>query len=137
MGLVLNFISPLYVEPTNTIYFPLLRRCSASLSHVGLSKCQQDFRLLIKKNDEFMWTPYDDTKVSICVPPEIFQGAHVWMPIVPFINYAVVEWHLVDLVMRQFHYVQMILQQPINLDSLHHLTRQGKTNVNWESQHSI
>ncbi|KAL4318122.1 hypothetical protein GQ457_18G014670 [Hibiscus cannabinus] len=70
-------------------------------------------------------------------PPEIFQGAHVWMSIVPLINYAVVEWHSVDRVMRQFHCVQLIPDRPINLDSLHRITQQGKTNVNWESHHSM
>ncbi|KAL4340096.1 hypothetical protein GQ457_08G026100 [Hibiscus cannabinus] len=89
------------------------------------------------KNDEFVWTPYNDTKISICVPPELFQGVHVWMSNVPLINYVVVEWHHVDRVMRQFHCVQLISQQPVKLDSLHRITRQGKTNVNWKSHHSM
>ncbi|KAL4296694.1 hypothetical protein GQ457_12G028970 [Hibiscus cannabinus] len=55
---------------------------------------------------------------------------------VPLINYAVIEWHPVDQVLRQFNYVQPITRQPENLDSLHRLTRQGKTNINWRSHHS-
>ncbi|KAL4282441.1 hypothetical protein GQ457_16G013330 [Hibiscus cannabinus] len=107
------------------------------LSHVDLPDCQRDFQLLIEKNDEFVWTPYDDTKITICVPPQIFQGANAWMSMMPLINYVVIEWHPIDRVLRQFNYVQPIPQQPINLDSIHRLTRQGKTNVNWESHHSM
>ncbi|KAL4332946.1 hypothetical protein GQ457_07G009050 [Hibiscus cannabinus] len=110
---------------------------SSPLTHVGLPDCQRDFRLLIDKNDEFLWTPYNDPDSSTCVPSEIFQGAHVWMTIVPLINYAMVEWHSVDRVMRRFHCVQLIPDRLINLDSLHRITRQGKTNVNWESHHSM
>ncbi|KAL4272632.1 hypothetical protein GQ457_13G014830 [Hibiscus cannabinus] len=65
------FIRPTLHKPTPYI-FPLIRRWTASLSHVGLPDCQRDFRLLIDKNDEFVWTPYDDTKIRICVPPQIF-----------------------------------------------------------------
>ncbi|KAL4279849.1 hypothetical protein GQ457_03G026320 [Hibiscus cannabinus] len=129
------FIRPTLHQPTPYI-FPLIRRWIAPLSHVGLPDCQRDFRLLIDKNDEFVWTPYDDTEISRCVPQPIFQGAQVWMSMVPLINYVVIEWHPVDRVLRQFNYVQPIPQQPINLDSLHCLTRQGKTNVNWRSHHS-
>ncbi|KAL4388799.1 hypothetical protein GQ457_09G024650 [Hibiscus cannabinus] len=68
---------------------------------------------------KMMRTLYNDTKISICVRPELFPGANVWMSIVPLINYA------------------LIPQQPINLDPLHRLTRQGKTNVNWKSHHSM
>ncbi|KAL4348195.1 hypothetical protein GQ457_17G015110 [Hibiscus cannabinus] len=131
----MSFIRPTLHQPTPYIFL-LIRRWTAPLSHVGLPACQRDFRLLIDKNDEFVWTPYDDTKISNCVPPQIFQGAQVWMSMVPLINYVVIEWHPVDRVLRQLNYVQPIPQQPINLDSLHRLTRQGKTNVNWRSHHS-
>ncbi|KAL4308236.1 hypothetical protein GQ457_01G028200 [Hibiscus cannabinus] len=129
------FIRPTLHQPTPYI-FSLILRWTGPLSHVGLPDCQRDFRLLIDKNDEFVWTPYADPEILNCVPTHIFQGAQVWMSTVPLINYAVIEWHPVDRVLRQFNYVQLIPPQPKNLDSLHRLTRQGKTNVNWRSHHS-
>ncbi|KAL4280506.1 hypothetical protein GQ457_03G010700 [Hibiscus cannabinus] len=116
MGLVSYVIYPPYSAPANTIYFPLILRWTGQLSHVGLPDCQRDFRLLIDKNDEFVWTPYADPEIFNCVPPQIFQGAQVWMSKVPLINYVVIEWHPVDRVLCQFNY--------------------GKTNVNWRSHHS-
>ncbi|KAL4378272.1 hypothetical protein GQ457_02G033310 [Hibiscus cannabinus] len=142
------FLRPTLQQPTPYV-FPLIRRWSSPLTHVGLPDCQRNFRLLIDKIDEFLWTLDNDPDISTCVPLEIFQGAHVWMSTVPLINYAVVEstvplinyavveWHPVDRVMRQFHCVQLISDRPINLDSLHRITRQGKTNVNWKSHHSM
>ncbi|KAL4354243.1 hypothetical protein GQ457_06G012080 [Hibiscus cannabinus] len=129
------FIRPTLHQPTSYI-FPLILRWTGPLSSVGLPDCQRDFQLLIDKNDEFVWTPYAVPKILNCVPPQIFQGAQVWMSKVPLINYAVIEWHPVDRVLRQFNCVQPIPPQSQNLDSLHRLTRQGKTNVNWRSHHS-
>ncbi|KAL4296680.1 hypothetical protein GQ457_12G018070 [Hibiscus cannabinus] len=100
MGLVSHVISLPYPATTNTICFSTHSKWSSLLTRVGLSDCQWDFRLLIDKNDEFVWTPYNDLDISTCVPPEIFQGAYIWMSTVPLINYAVVEWHHVDRVMR-------------------------------------
>ncbi|KAL4355562.1 hypothetical protein GQ457_06G007480 [Hibiscus cannabinus] len=107
------FIRPTLHQPTPYI-FPLILRWTGPLSHVGLPDCQRDFRLLIDKNDEFLWTPYADPEIFNCVPPHIFQGAQVWMSKVPLINYDVIEWHPVDRVLRQFNYVQPIPRQPEN-----------------------
>ncbi|KAL4318958.1 hypothetical protein GQ457_18G005580 [Hibiscus cannabinus] len=63
----MSFLRPSLNLPTPYIFSTHLE--SGSLSYIGLSDCQQDLRLLINKNDEFLWTSYDDPKVSSCVPP--------------------------------------------------------------------
>ncbi|KAL4326101.1 hypothetical protein GQ457_11G020720 [Hibiscus cannabinus] len=47
----MSFLRPTLQQQTPYV-FPLIRRWSSPLTHVGLPDCQRDFRLLIDKNDE-------------------------------------------------------------------------------------
>ncbi|KAF1880864.1 hypothetical protein Lal_00011924 [Lupinus albus] len=54
---------------------------------------------------------------------------------VPFICFAIVEWHAADRVMRQFGLQQPIPQDPINLQKQHKMDLRGKNDYNWQQKH--
>jgi len=78
---------------------------------------------------QFLWTLYDtpeikplinDVEVSMIVRAKFF-----------LICFAIVEWHPIDRVMRQFGPRQIILDDPPNLDQLHDIDMRGKKNIFW------
>ena len=70
-----------------------------------------------------------------CIPNDILARSNIWFSMVPLINYATVEWHPGDRVLRKFGFKQGIPDSPPVLDSLHDLTRQGNTDVDWSDRH--
>lgn len=76
--------------------------------------------------------PYDRHEIRRLNIPDVSEVAQA---IVPLICYAIVEWHPIDRVMRQFGMHQGIPQEPPNFDRLHRIDMRGKTDVHWPDRH--
>ncbi|XP_038998440.1 serine/threonine-protein phosphatase 7 long form homolog [Hibiscus syriacus] len=129
------FLCPVVNEP---FVFPLLLRWSSTRkNHRAIPDELEEIRLLIdqKIGTEFQWTPYATNEIRVCLPPNLSGQLDVWMTVVPLICYAIVEWHPIDRVLRQFGCVQYIPRAPINLDNMHNIDRRGKKDVNWVMKH--
>ncbi|KAG8481055.1 hypothetical protein CXB51_025867 [Gossypium anomalum] len=70
----------------------------------------------IPTKNEFQWTPYEDPTIQTVIPDEFFQNLNIWHVNVPLINYAIVEMHQSDRVLRQFEFRQPIPVEPEVLD---------------------
>ncbi|MBA0753129.1 hypothetical protein Gogos_020783, partial [Gossypium gossypioides] len=75
-----------------------------SASYVGIPTALEDIRLLLDQRSEayFQWTPYEDLTIRAVTPDEFFQNLNIWHVKVPLVNYATVEMHQTDRVLRQF-----------------------------------
>ncbi|KAE8705565.1 putative linoleate 9S-lipoxygenase 5 [Hibiscus syriacus] len=115
------FLCPIVNEP---YVFPLLLRL-------------EEIRLLIdtKAGSEFQWIPYASDEVKACIPPHLSGSLEVWISVIPLICYAIIEWHPVDRVLRQYGCTQYIPGAPRNLDNVHNIDRRGKKDVNWVVRH--
>ncbi|KAG8497119.1 hypothetical protein CXB51_008269 [Gossypium anomalum] len=67
----------------------------------------------------FQWTPYEDPLIRAVIPDEFFQNPNVWHVKVPLVNYAAVEMHQSDRVLRQFRFRQPIPVAPEVFDDEH------------------
>ncbi|KAH1228396.1 Serine/threonine-protein phosphatase 7 long form [Glycine max] len=77
--------------------------------------------------EEFLWTPYDTPEIR-----SLINDVEVSMIVrakVPPICFAIVEWHLIDRVMRQFGLRQIIPDDPPNLDQIHDIDMRGRTDI--------
>ncbi|KAG8478879.1 hypothetical protein CXB51_028740 [Gossypium anomalum] len=75
--------------------------------------------IYIPTNNEFQWTPYEDPAIRVVIPDDFFQNLNIWHVKVPLVNYAIVEMHQSDKVLRQFGFRQPILVEPEVLDDEH------------------
>ncbi|KAH1129208.1 hypothetical protein J1N35_000586 [Gossypium stocksii] len=57
----------------------------------------------------FQWTPYEDLAIRAVIPDEFFQNMNIWHVKVSLVNYATVDIHQSDRVLRQFGFRQSIL----------------------------
>ncbi|KAG8502538.1 hypothetical protein CXB51_000116 [Gossypium anomalum] len=96
-------------------------RWNHSASSVGIPTSIEDIWLLLDQLSEarFQWTPYDDPTIRVVIPNEFFQNPNIWHVKVPLVNYATMEMHQSDRVLRQFRFRQPILATPEVLDDEH------------------
>ncbi|MFQ6663432.1 hypothetical protein Gotur_030974 [Gossypium turneri] len=78
--------------------FPLIT------SYVGIPIALEDIRLLLDQwsKEYFQWTPYEDPAIQIVFLNKFFQNLNIWHVKVLLVNYATVEIHQTDRVLRQF-----------------------------------
>ncbi|KAE8706187.1 hypothetical protein F3Y22_tig00110403pilonHSYRG00165 [Hibiscus syriacus] len=129
------FLCPIVNEP---YVFPLLLRWSMKRkNHKSIPTGLEEIRLLIdtKLRSEFQWIPYASDEVKVCIPPHLSGSLEVWISVIPLICYAIIEWHPVDRVLRQYGCTQYIPGVPRNLDDVHNIDRRGKKEVNWVVRH--
>jgi len=82
---------------------------------------------------QFLWTPYDTPEIR-----SLINDVEVSMIVrtkVPLICFAIVEWHPIDRVMRQFGLRKIILDNPPNLDQLHDIDMRRRTYIFWPHHH--
>ncbi|MBA0650845.1 hypothetical protein Goklo_018223, partial [Gossypium klotzschianum] len=77
-----------------------------STSYVGIPNAFEDIRLLLDQRSkaQFQWTSYEDSKIRAVIPDELFQNLNIWHVKVSLVNYATVEMHQTDRVLRQFRF---------------------------------
>ncbi|KAG8499724.1 hypothetical protein CXB51_006316 [Gossypium anomalum] len=82
--------------------FPLITRWNHLASYVGISTSLKDIWLLLDQRSkaQFQWTPYEDPVIRAVIPDEFFQNPNIWHVNVPLVNYAIVEMHQSDRVLR-------------------------------------
>ncbi|MFQ6651612.1 hypothetical protein Gotur_023869, partial [Gossypium turneri] len=68
--------------------------------------------IYIPTHNEFQWTPYEDPTIRAVIPDEYSQNPNAWLVKVALVNYATVEMHQLDRVLRQFGFRQPILVAP-------------------------
>ncbi|MBA0770050.1 hypothetical protein Gotri_018729, partial [Gossypium trilobum] len=73
-----------------------------STSYVGIPIAFEDIRLLLDQRSEaqFQWTPYEDLINWTVILNEFFQNPNIWHVKVPLINYATIEMHQTNRVLR-------------------------------------
>ncbi|KAG8501066.1 hypothetical protein CXB51_003127 [Gossypium anomalum] len=101
--------------------FPLITRWNHSASYVGIPTSLENIRLLLDQRSEleFQWTPYEDPAIRTVIPYEFLQNLNVWHVKVPLVNYATVEMHQSDRVLRQFKFRLPIPVAPEVFDDEH------------------
>ncbi|KAK5811346.1 hypothetical protein PVK06_026675 [Gossypium arboreum] len=84
--------------------FSLIKRWNYATSYAGIPTALEDIRLLLDQRLKmhFQWTPYEDLAVRAVIPNEFFQNLNIWHVKVLLANYATVEMHQTDRVLRQF-----------------------------------
>ncbi|KAH1073248.1 hypothetical protein J1N35_025576 [Gossypium stocksii] len=112
--------------------FPLITRWNHSTSYVGLPTSLEDIRLLLDQRLEaqFQWTPYEDPTIRVVIPDEYLQNMNAWHVKIPLVNFAIVEMHQSDRVLRQFGFRQPIPVAPKVLDD-HHRIDLRQLHTNW------
>ncbi|XP_040942285.1 uncharacterized protein [Gossypium hirsutum] len=95
-------------------------------SYRGIPTELEDIRLLLEQRSEaeFQWTPYEDLAVRTVIPEEFLQNPNAWHVKVVLINYATVEPHQTDRVLRQFGCRQPIPADPEEFDEHHKIDLQ-------------
>ncbi|MFQ6658925.1 hypothetical protein Gotur_028010 [Gossypium turneri] len=90
-------------------------------SYRGLPSELEDIRLLLEQRSEaeFQWTPYEDLAIRAVILEEFLQNPNAWHAKVVLINYATVEPHQTDRVLRQFGCRQLIPADPKVFDNHH------------------
>ncbi|MBA0852270.1 hypothetical protein Goshw_003283 [Gossypium schwendimanii] len=73
-----------------------------SASYVGIPTALEDVRLLLDQRSEgqFQGTLYEDPTIRVVISDEFFQNSNIWHVKVPLVNYATVEMHQTDRVLR-------------------------------------
>ena len=68
---------------------------------------------------KFVWQPYEDAAIDAHIPDDVRGERPLWSTVSPLICFEVLEWHVVDRVMRQFGFVQPISFPPQSLEGFH------------------
>ncbi|KAG8489568.1 hypothetical protein CXB51_017750 [Gossypium anomalum] len=112
--------------------FPLITRWNHSTSYARLPTCLEDVRLLLEQRSEaqFQWTPYKDPTIQAVIPDEYLQNSNAWHVKVPLVNFAIVEMHQSDRVLREFGFRQPIPVAPEVLDD-HHKIDLRQLHTDW------
>ncbi|KAF1891149.1 hypothetical protein Lal_00001290 [Lupinus albus] len=117
----------------NTLqFFPLVKRWSQRLIMTNIpGHAVNIIRTMLDslRIDQFVWTPYRNMNISR-------EISNISRARVPLICFAIVEWHPVDRVMRQFGMQQSIPKDPPNFDKLHMTDLRGKNDYNWSQKHN-
>ncbi|PPR86890.1 hypothetical protein GOBAR_AA33801 [Gossypium barbadense] len=90
-----------------------------------LPTCLEDIRLLLEQRSEaqFQWTPpYEDLAIRTVFPDEYLQNPNAWH----VVNFAIVEMHQSDRVLRQFGF-----RQPIPVLEDHHKINLQQLHTDW------
>ncbi|KAH1108022.1 hypothetical protein J1N35_011790 [Gossypium stocksii] len=92
-------------------------------SYVGIPTSLKDIRLLLDQRSEaqFQWTPYEDPTIRAVILDKFFQNSNIWHVKAPLVNYATVEMHQLDRVLRQFEFRQPIPMAPKVSDDEHRI----------------
>ncbi|KAF7813805.1 serine/threonine-protein phosphatase 7 long form-like protein [Senna tora] len=96
------------------------------------------YRQMIDRMDEcgdIDWTPYSSMLERGEIPNEYLQHPDIWRASVPLVNFAIVEWHHSDRVLRQFGMTQSIPGQPRDLSDVHGLSLRNKSHQTWYERH--
>ncbi|KAG8479841.1 hypothetical protein CXB51_029497 [Gossypium anomalum] len=112
--------------------FPLITRWNHSASYARLPTCLEDIRLLLEQRSEaqFQWTPYEDSAIRAIIPDEYLQSPKAWHVKVPLVNFAIMEIHQSDRVLRQFGFRQPIPVAPEVLND-HHKIDLRQLHMDW------
>ncbi|KAK5844835.1 hypothetical protein PVK06_000976 [Gossypium arboreum] len=103
-----------------------------STSYARLPTCLEDIQLLLEQRSEaqFQWTPYEDPAIRAVIPNEYLQNPNAWYVKVPLVNFAIVEMHQLERVLRQFGFRQPIPVAPEVLDD-HHKIDLRQLHTDW------
>ncbi|KAF7814557.1 serine/threonine-protein phosphatase 7 long form-like protein [Senna tora] len=96
------------------------------------------YRQMIDRMDEcgdIDWTPYSSMLERGEIPNEYLQHPDIWRASVPLVNFAIVEWHHSDRVLRQFGMTQSIQGPPRDLSDVHGLSLRNKSHQTWYERH--
>ncbi|MBA0729066.1 hypothetical protein Golax_025850, partial [Gossypium laxum] len=74
-----------------------------SASYVGIPTVLEDIWLLLDQWSEAQ-TPYNDPVIRAIILDEFFQNLNIWHVKAPLVNYATVQMHQTDRVLRQFRF---------------------------------
>ncbi|KAK5839574.1 hypothetical protein PVK06_008377 [Gossypium arboreum] len=74
--------------------------------------CLDNKHISVDQMTMFQWTPYEDPAIQAVIPDEFRQNPNVWHVKVPLVNYATVDMHQSDRVLRQFGFRQPIPMAP-------------------------
>ncbi|MBA0848421.1 hypothetical protein Goshw_001932 [Gossypium schwendimanii] len=130
MGSVLLSIFTSSSEPP--IYIPTHNKVEPFGELCWNTSALKDTRLLLYQRLEahFQWTPYDDPVIRAVILDEFFQNLNICHVKVPLVNYATVEMHQKDRVLRQFGFRQLIFVTPEVLDDEHKIDLR-QLNIHW------
>ncbi|KAG8480961.1 hypothetical protein CXB51_025650 [Gossypium anomalum] len=98
--------------------FPLIKRWNHSTSYVRIPTSLEDIRLVLDQRSEAQ-TPYEYPAIRAVIPDEFLQNPNAWHVKVALVNYATVEMHQSDRVLRQFGFRQPIPVAPEVFDDEH------------------
>ncbi|XP_040955915.1 protein MAINTENANCE OF MERISTEMS-like [Gossypium hirsutum] len=74
----------------------------------------------------FISMPYRRPEITDVVPSSAYVHSDIWCTNAPIINFNVVEWYHGDRVLRQFGWIQHILDPPCEVGAVHDMNKRGK-----------